>query len=206
MLVSFAAEHLDDLSSARRLAVYAMRLNPVTYAGAGFNGLIRHQFTSFDAIKPLSHELVIGGRAKPAVAIYGCAAGAEAVVPDQGCDQPRASDDQQEAGQVPRRQADPVARWPASRSPQRGVFTSTAVDYWSATHPRFGPFKRLRPRRRRSVDLIPLDRARKVDKVNRTNEDLRASLNARAMRRPRWRRRGRARVGAMSPVVNSICV
>lgn len=73
MLVSFAAEHLDDLSSARRLAVHAMRLNPVTYAGAGLNGLIRHQFTSFDAIKPLGPQLRIGDRAKPAAVIYGCA-------------------------------------------------------------------------------------------------------------------------------------
>lgn len=94
MLVSFAAEHLDDLSSARRLAVHAMRLNPVTYVGAGFNGLIRHQFTSFDAIKPLGPQLGIGDRAKPAAVIYGCAPqGAGAVVPDQGCDQPRASED-----------------------------------------------------------------------------------------------------------------
>ena len=37
-----------------------------------------------------------------------CGPGAEAVVPDQGGDQPRASDDQQEAGRAPRRQADPV--------------------------------------------------------------------------------------------------
>ena len=73
MLVSFAAEHLDDLSSARRLAVHATRLNPVTHAGAGVNGLIRHQFTSFDSIKPLGPELGIGDRAKPAAAIYGCA-------------------------------------------------------------------------------------------------------------------------------------
>jgi hypothetical protein len=73
MLVSFAAEHLDDLSSARRLAVHAMRLNPVTCADAGFNGLIRHQFTSFAAIKPLGHQLGIGGRPKPAAVIYRCA-------------------------------------------------------------------------------------------------------------------------------------
>ena len=37
-----------------------------------------------------------------------CGPGAEAVVPDQGSDQPRASDDQQEAGCAPRRQANPV--------------------------------------------------------------------------------------------------
>lgn len=73
MLVPFAAEHLDDLSSVRRLAVDAMRLNPVSYVGAGFNGLIRHQFTSFDAIKPLGPQLGIGDRAQPAAVIYGCA-------------------------------------------------------------------------------------------------------------------------------------
>lgn len=72
MLVSFAAEHLDDLSSARRLAVYATGLNPVTHAGAGVNELIRHQFTSCDSVKPLGPELGIGDRAKPAAAIYGC--------------------------------------------------------------------------------------------------------------------------------------
>ncbi len=71
MLVSFAAEHLDDLSSARRLAVHTMRLDPVTYAGDGFNGLIRHQFTSFDAIKPLGPELGIRERAKAGAVIYG---------------------------------------------------------------------------------------------------------------------------------------
>ena len=37
-----------------------------------------------------------------------CGPGAEAVVPDQGGDQPRASDDQQEDGRAPQRQADPV--------------------------------------------------------------------------------------------------
>ncbi len=73
MLVSFAAEHLDDLSSARRLAVHAMRLNPVTYVGGGFNRLIRHQFTSFDTIKPLDPQLGIRDRAKPAAVVYGCA-------------------------------------------------------------------------------------------------------------------------------------
>jgi hypothetical protein len=77
MLVSFAAEHLDDLSSPRRLAVHAKRLNPVTHAGAGVNDLIRHQFTSFDSIKPLGPELGIGDRAKPAAAIYGCVSSAQ---------------------------------------------------------------------------------------------------------------------------------
>ena len=40
MLVSFAAEHLDDLSAARRLAVHATSLDPVTCAGAGFSDLV----------------------------------------------------------------------------------------------------------------------------------------------------------------------
>ena len=77
MLVSFAAEHLDDLSSARRLAVHAVRLNPVTYADIGFNGLIRHQFTSFYVIEALGPRLGIGDRAKVAAVIYGCAARAQ---------------------------------------------------------------------------------------------------------------------------------
>jgi len=78
MLVSFAPEHLDDLSSARRLAVHATGLNPVTCAGAGFNGLGRHLFTSFAAIKPLGPELAIGDGAKPAAVIYGYGPGPEA--------------------------------------------------------------------------------------------------------------------------------
>jgi hypothetical protein len=73
MLVSFAAEHLDDLSSARRLAVHATGLDPVTYAGAWFHGLGRHVFTSFDAIKSLGREPGIGDGSKPAAVIYGCA-------------------------------------------------------------------------------------------------------------------------------------
>jgi hypothetical protein len=64
MLVAFAAEDLDDLSSARGLAVHATGLDPVTCAGFGFNGLGGHPITSFDAIKPLGHELAIGDGAK----------------------------------------------------------------------------------------------------------------------------------------------
>ena len=73
MLVSFAAEHLDNLSSARRLAVHATSLNPVSGAGAGLNWLGRQEFTSFDAIKPLGPEFGIGDDAKPAAVIYRCA-------------------------------------------------------------------------------------------------------------------------------------
>lgn len=111
MLVSFAAEDLDDLSAARRLAVHATTLDPVTCVGAGFLGLSRHQFTSFDAIKPLGPEFGIGDRAKPAAVIYRCAPPAEKHVPDQGlCDQRRASDDQREAGQAPPTSSRPSRR------------------------------------------------------------------------------------------------
>jgi hypothetical protein len=65
MLVSFAAEDLDDLPSAWRLAVHATGFDPVTCAGAGLNGFGTHRSTSFGAIKPLAPELAIGGGAQP---------------------------------------------------------------------------------------------------------------------------------------------
>ena len=71
MLVSFAAEHLDDLSSARCLAVHAAGLEPVTCAGA-CSVVGRHASTSFDAIQPLGPALGIGDGTKPAAVTYGC--------------------------------------------------------------------------------------------------------------------------------------
>ena len=112
--MSFSAEHLDDLSSARRPAVHATSLDPVTCAGVavtcagvGFNGLRRHPFTSFGAITAPGPEFAIGDGAKPAPVIYGMfAPGAEAGVRDQDRrDQPRASDNQQRAWPSARRQA-----------------------------------------------------------------------------------------------------
>ena len=72
VLMSFAAEDFDDLSSARRLAVHATGLDRITCMGTCLNGLVGHASTSFDAIKPDGGELGIGEGAKPAAAIYGC--------------------------------------------------------------------------------------------------------------------------------------
>jgi len=47
MLMAFATEHLEDLTSVRRLPVHATRLNPVTGTRAGFSRIRGHLFTSF---------------------------------------------------------------------------------------------------------------------------------------------------------------
>jgi hypothetical protein len=62
MLVAFAPEHLEDLSSARRLAVHATSLNPITRLRAAIKQFRGHQLTSFDLIKPLRPEVAIGGQ------------------------------------------------------------------------------------------------------------------------------------------------
>ena len=63
-----------------------------------------------------------------------CAPGRRSSRSGSGLRSARASDDQQEASQAPRRQADPVARWPVSRSPQRGSSRPRLSTTWSATH------------------------------------------------------------------------
>ena len=67
MLMTFASEHLHNLTSARRLAVHSTRLNPIARAGTRFDG---HLFTSFDSIKPLRPESAIGNQREAAAAIY----------------------------------------------------------------------------------------------------------------------------------------
>ena len=57
--MTFASEHLHNLTSARRLAVHSTRLNPIARAGTRFDG---HLFTSFDSIKPLRPESAIGNQ------------------------------------------------------------------------------------------------------------------------------------------------
>ena len=98
-----------------RLAVHAKRLNPVTHAGAGVNELIRHQFTSFDSIKPLGRELGIGDRAKPAAAIYGCASSAQKQsFQIRTAISPMPATIIRRSAKVPDVKPTPVARWPVS--------------------------------------------------------------------------------------------
>ena len=69
-LMAFAAEHLKNLTPARRLAVHATALNPVTRPRVKrFRGRL---FTSFGTIKPLRPEVALGGNAKAAAEIYRC--------------------------------------------------------------------------------------------------------------------------------------
>jgi hypothetical protein len=54
MLVPFAAEHLNDLSSARCLAVHATGFDAVTWAGVGFSRFSRHALPPLTASNRLA--------------------------------------------------------------------------------------------------------------------------------------------------------
>ena len=56
-----------------------------------------------------------------------CAPGRRSSRPGSGLREPRASDDQQEGGQAPRRQADPVARRPVSRCRTIGIAPAVCI-------------------------------------------------------------------------------